>query len=727
MITGIVSIFPYAVPIAFAHSLNADSNAASAPNKNERFQAMEMTANLLELGKQYNAAQLENRPNILQKLIALAQEREQVLSDLMETDPSAVLDVSLSEDSRQQLPQEAQKHVEVQVSIEGELELLHSDDFEKEISKLYHFLKTPDKTISLHFIGEGPIIPSGSKVAIHGVMIADKVALSSQEGSFDVITVAQTPAKERKVAVILFNFQNNPVQPYTADTARSVVFTASNSANSFYKEISFNKLGLTGYSRADGDVFGWYTVPVDSTNCPYSTASSYARQLAASDGFNINNYDNVQYAFPSTAGCPGWGWAYISGKESWVVGSYQLRVVGHELGHNFGVHHSSSYRCTQNGIPVAISNTCTRSEYGDPFDIMGASTNHMNNFQKGRLNWYELSNTQTVTTAGTYTISQIEKSSTGVQSLRIPRDLDSFGNVLKYYYLEFRQPYGFDSFSLSSPVVNGISIRLAPPYTTVTQTWLLDTTPSTTSFNDASLPVGAIFEDTYKGIAIRTLSTNQESAAVDISFGSGTCVRANPGISISPSSQSGFPGDSLTYSINVSNNDSSACTPSTFVITPLLPAGWSQSPSNSLTLNPGTSTTTTVSVISPTNVASGSYSFSETVNAGAAYSATAQASYNVQVTDTKPPTVTITNPPNGSTLPAKGAQKITVTASDESGIGMIQIFINDVSVKACSSVASCQYNWPMSGVSSGTYNIKAIAQDKAPAGNSNQVSVMVKK
>ena len=36
--------------------------------------------------------------------------------------------------------------------------------------------------------------------------------------------------------------------------------------------------------------------------------------------------------------------------------------------------------------------------------------------------------------------------------------------------------------------MNGITIRVAPNITTITQSQLLDATPETTSFNDAPLP-----------------------------------------------------------------------------------------------------------------------------------------------------------------------------------------------------------------------------------------------
>lgn len=702
--------------------------------------AKEATLNLLQQNAQYQHAAQNLKQQALDQMVCLAENRQQTLISLIKNfdDTSVALTVSFSKDIKAGFPQEVQPYIEEEKVVSGTLDVIHSDDFILNISKFYYFLNSADGSqIELYFNDQKPIILSDSQVVARGIAISDNIlAISKDQSSFEVtstpVALEAASMTMKKVAVILFNWQNNPVQPYTKDTAKSVTFTGAGSVNSYYQEISFNKVGFTGHLSPDGDVFGWYTVPYDSTNCPYSSGSSAAKSIAAADGFNAANYDKIVFAFPSTANCPGWGWAGIGGKESWVQGSYALRVVGHELGHNFGVHHANSYRCTDAaGIPVVISSTCASSEYGDPFDIMGSSTNHMNNFQKGRLSYYDLYNTASVITDGTYTIDAIEKSSGGVQALRIPKDYDSFGNVLKYYYLEYRQPFGFDNFASTSQVVNGISIRIAPPYTTVTQTQLLDSTPGTSSFSDATFLPGTLFEDPIKGIIVKPVSRTADTATVTIQFGPGICVRSSPTVSISPSTQWGYPGDSLTYTLSVTNNDSSACSPSTFTINPTLPLDWSQTPlAPTLTLSGGASSTVQVGIKSAVDATIGPYSVSETAtnNSDSAYKTTSSATYDVRLPDTTPPVVSISSPKDGAAIPNKGTMKVAASASDsESGIAKIQISIDGSVKKTCNNTSSCQYNWQVSGISLGSHVITATATDKAPAANINSASVTVKK
>jgi uncharacterized repeat protein (TIGR01451 family) len=591
--------------------------------------------------------------------------------------------------------------------LEGEVEILHFDNFDKQTSWEDYLITTTDKKqYTLHIAGGRPNILSHYRIKIRGIKLNEHIALKSSD--VEVLSgIESAPAVTmKKVGVILFNFQNDTSQPYTQEHARQVTFTASNSANAFYQETSFNKVGLEGKSRIDGDIHGWYTIPHDNTSCDYSAWASAAKTAAAADSFSTTGYNVIIYAFPQTSACTWWGLGSIGGSpaSSWVNGSYALRVVAHEMGHNFGAHHASSYSCVDaNNIRVPISNNCTSSEYGDPFDIMGSSTNHFNNFQKGRLGYLNVVNTQTVSTDGSYTIAPIEWTTSDVQVLRIPKEKDGSGNVTQYYYLEYRQPYGFDNFGSAAPVVNGVSIRLAPPYSTISQSLLIDTASETTSFSDAPLIVNKTFEDPVKGITISTTGVSSSFATVTIDFGTLPCIRSDPALSISPAIQAGSPGQTLIYTLTLTNNDNSSCAASAFTINPSLPAGLSQSPASlSEALSPGATVTRTLLITSGSYISAGSYTFTETAfhTADQGYSALASAIYEVMLPDITPPTVTIISPLDDSTLLKKGTVAISAKASDESGINRMNIYMDNTLLKTCLNMTSCQYKWNVNKVPS---------------------------
>lgn len=664
----------------------------------------------------------------------IAAKRKVVLLDLIEKRTSDAFEVFLSSENKEILPNIDRSNLEEEVEIEGFIDVFHSDDFDNDKSEFYYFLNSKTNgRLSLHFAGKGPELMSGSEVRIKGFKLDDKLAARSPEDrpqDFEILEEVEPGHTVKKVAVILFNFIDNTGKPYTLDSARSITFTASNSVNAYFKQASLGNLSLEGKLRQDGDVFGWYTIPYSQTPCDYYTWASAANAAARSAGVDTTGYNHIVYGFPSTSAC-GWaGLGQLGGSLTWIKGgNFNTRVVGHELGHNLGVHHASSYSCTENGIRVPISSSCTKSEYGDPFDIMGNSLKHMSTFHKGRLNWYQTDNTNTVTQSGVYTIDMIEKPSTGIKALRIPKDVSSTGSITKYYYLEYRNPFGFDNFASTSNVSNGISIRIAPPYTSVTQTLLIDATPSTTSFGDPALTLNKSFTDSAKGITVKTIGIATSSATVEVVVTPTLlCGRNNPGTSISPSSQFGLAGESKTYNVTVTNKDTSTCPNSQFNIASVLPSGFSQTPSTFVTnpLPPGSSQTISINVTSGPLSGEQTYSFTETATnlSSISYKSSASASYSVYLPDSTPPAVSISSPSDGSNV--SGRVQISASATDNRGVIKMELYLNG-RLELSSNSSSISHKWNTSPKSiSGPYVITIKAYDQAGNTASESVSVTVK-
>ena len=323
----------------------------------------------------------------------------------------------------------------------------------------------------------------------------------------------------KRIAVLMFKAQNYGTEWVDEAAVRDAVWLSSTSADEFYREESFGKWALSGALDPDGDVFGWYTVPYnDDGHCVAYSWTTAAKAQAAKEGFVEGNYDALIYVSKAT-GCPGRAWT--GGKVVTVINGFNAATVAHELGHAFGLAHASSWNCKDSlGLKVSISSSCTVSEYGD-FAVMGSTTTyHMNNFHKGALGWLAASNTKDVTTDGVYSLYPIEQATTYAQALRIPRKYDTLGNPVDYFYLEFRQPFGFDDFSLTAAKVTGVSIRVAPSYGNKSaHTYLLDaTTPALTAFNDAQLIVGSTFTDPTRRVTITLLSAVGGVAQVLVDF-----------------------------------------------------------------------------------------------------------------------------------------------------------------------------------------------------------------
>jgi len=91
--------------------------------------------------------------------------------------------------------------------------------------------------------------------------------------------------------------------------------------------------------------------------------------------------------------------------------------------------------------------------------------------------------------------------------------------------------------------------------------------------------------------------------------------------------------------------------------------------------------------------------------------------------DTTPPTVSITNPINGTTV--SGTVNIQVSASDSlSGVNRVEIYL-DGSLKKTDTAAPYDYSWNSRKAANGTHTITAKGYDQQ--GNFSQPSITVTK
>jgi chitodextrinase len=411
-----------------------------------------------------------------------------------------------------------------QEALDGTLRTWHGDTFTTPVGVGAGVDTTVAGLVALEAPGQAVQALAGRKVRAHGER---RNGVFAATGGVQAIADATAAAATgpKSVAVLLFNFSNSTAQPWTPAHVRGVVFDNSNSVDEYLRDASYGQLSL------NGDVHGWYTIDATNAGCAYTTWANQARAA----GVNLSAYQYVVYAFPQAASC-GWaGLAYLPGTSSWINGAMTLRVVSHEVSHNLGVHHASTLDCSTG----TFTGSCTQSEYGDPFTVMGsAQTRHHVNWHRAQLGW--LPDVQTVTASGTYLVTPAELSGS-------PRLVRVARNDGTYLNLEFRQPWGiFDNFSAGDPVVNGVSIRIAPSTSTIVQSKLVDASPSTTTFSDAALGVGKTVVDPTTGVSITTLSVGPSGASVSIQLPGGGDTQAPTG----PASLSATPTSSTTVQLS---------------------------------------------------------------------------------------------------------------------------------------------------------------------------------
>jgi hypothetical protein len=539
---------------------------------------------------------------------------------------------------------------------DGELEVLHVDFVDAAANRYDYFLNTPRGRLSLNFAHDAPTdVMTGTKVRARGLRIGNALAVESAS-SLEVAKASALPNTlgAQRTLAILVNFADEATQPFTVAYAQTVMFTTT---SNFDYEASYQQTWLTG------NVAGWFTIASSYTTCDYNTIASQAKQAATAAGYTLSNYNRLVYVFPANA-CTWWGLGTIGGSPSqaWVNSKwgFTLPVIGHEMGHNFGLYHSHSMDC---GAASYVSTGCTTSDYGDIFDMMGSSgqTPHFNAYQKERLGWLNAGVSPPIVSAAavqgsaTYAIAPTENARDSVpRAIKIPQS-DACTSPQRWLYVESRQAKGFDAFVASNAnVLTGLLVHQVTDGNG-DSSYLLDMTPATTSWSDPALVAGASYVDPVRGVTIQPLSVGSTSSTVTVTMPAASCTHVAPSITLTPTAtQWTSAGATVTYTATVKNNDGCGCASSSFDLTGVVPAGWSASGMRTAGINPGASGSGTVLITSNATAAAAFYGV--TVKAANAAAPTSSASAGGTVAITAALNVSATTDKSVYTLPARNNQ-----------------------------------------------------------------------
>ena len=395
--------------------------------------------------------------------------------------------------------------------VEGRYTVIHADDFDGGNSRFEHAVLQDDGSTTLVDFNVMPdVLASGMRVQVEGTRDATTIAaervtiLALARGATDV-----SPLATSNVLVMLVKFSDTVSDPFTQVQAQTAVFggAGTNSVAQYYRDNSYGQQTLTG------TVTPWLalTTPRPAT-CDYLGVGAAADTAANAAGFNVGAYTHRVYIFPRISAC-GWsGLAYIGVGRAYINQSLNLLVIAHELGHNFGALHAASVDCGA----ASIGGTCTSAEYGDEWNVMGnRRAMHMTAFQKLDIGWITAGQVATHTAGvSTYTLDPLETAGGTTYAVKVPARAD------RTYWLEFRQPIGFDS-GLSSFANNGAQVRVATPFESLCSgcaddTELLDMTPSTAAMTDGTLVAGKTYSDWDTGTNISVVAATPTSLQVRV-------------------------------------------------------------------------------------------------------------------------------------------------------------------------------------------------------------------
>jgi hypothetical protein len=590
-------------------------------------------------------------------------------------------------------------------AVTGTLSVRFADEFAQKRSELQYYLK--DHASGQVYRLQMPRNPkavgtSGREVTLRGTpngrsLQLDETAVQSLEtqlstqaigtGTTDATQLAATTM--RKTLVMTASFNDAAAECSTA-SVQNLMFTDPNnlSVDDLYQWMSQGRIGFTGA------VAGPYAMNEAGAGlCNYDGWAAKLDAAAKAAGIDPAQYTHRVYVLPSSTSCAaGLGDLGGSAPQAWVKHCNLPDVYAHELGHNLGMHHAST----------------PTSEYDDTSDVMGYSgigLRGVNAAHSDQMGWRASTQVRTVTTSGFYDVAPLQLAAgtaLAPQVLKIPKP-----GSTEYYYVSYRQPSSFDA-NMSSGYHTVNVHRYAGG---MTRTYAL-----------AALGAGQSYVDSTTGVSIALITRTDGYATVDVQVPSSLgCTASAPTVSVTPATQSVAPGSAPALTLQVTNRDGSGCAARSLQVGATLPVGWTGTVSPaSLTVSPGQTASSTITVNVPAGAPAGSYSVTGRVTDAATSQAvgTASATLSIAGADTVAPSV-----PVGLAATANSKQlRIALSwqaASDNVGVAGYRVWRNGVAV---AQTAGTTYT--DASISSGvTYSYAVSAYDAA--GNASAASAPV--
>jgi len=219
---------------------------------------------------------------------------------------------------------------------------------------------------------------------------------------------------------------------------------------------------------------------------------------AEAAGISTSGY-NHRCVFFKGIGMGYCGLATVGGSKVWLP-CHSSKVIVHELGHNFGLHHAAYWTPT-NSDPVDPAGTS--SEYGDNTSIMGGGgvpSGHFHIQAKRKLGWLESDQQVNVGTGvSQQTIRLYRADHEDTSSSNRERAIRVVKGTNEYFWIGYRQRYssGYTNYQ------KGVQVHWQQG--TKLKSWLIDLTEGGGK-NNSGLPVGRTYSDPASNVNITALN-----------------------------------------------------------------------------------------------------------------------------------------------------------------------------------------------------------------------------
>ncbi len=325
--------------------------------------------------------------------------------------------------------------------------------------EVYTLATEDGQTIALQFDGAQSVLGwNGQYVTVRGVETASNVM------RVESLSVEQMPQKteaafgslvsgSRPFISIMCKFSDVAAEPNNLSYFQSMYGNSYPGLNHYWREISYDVANVAG-----SNAVGWYTLPQPRSYYVYGGSLDMGRAAndctaAAEPAVNFSNFVGINMMFNADLDGFAWGGSWyltLDGvSKVWPVtweppwGYSDITVIAHEMGHAFGLPHSSgTYGQTYDNQWDVMSDTwsnCGRSTDA----AYGCLGQHTIAYHKDMLGWIPAAQKYTVAwkTFATVTLEQMALPTTSKYRLvQVPIG----GSSTHFYTVEARRQTGYD-------------------------------------------------------------------------------------------------------------------------------------------------------------------------------------------------------------------------------------------------------------------------------------------
>ena len=387
----------------------------------------------------------------------------------------------------------------------------------------------------------GPLALNGKRVKVQGTSVSDDRPLEKvrvQEIRFvrseDAAQAASgepgraLSGSQPWVTIGCRFADSTGVTPYPQSWFQTLMGTTNPGMDHYWRELSFNNINLTG-----GQVVAWFNLPQPRSFYLPGGQLDHARiandcTAAADASVFFPNFKGINLMFNDNLDGAAWGGGLSLTRDgqtkpysmTWMPpwGYENQGVLGQEMGHGFGLPHSSGPYST----PYDSDWDVMSSAFGvcsSPHSEYGCVGVHTIAFHKDQMGW--------IPPARKYTAALNSDQSITLERLGVPASTSGYlmaqipiaGSSTQFYTVESRRVAGYDN------QIPGEAVVIHKVNTTLSDrnAQVVDTTNDSNP-NDAGarwLP-GETFMDTANGISVQVIGTTASGYTVRIKNGTAT-------------------------------------------------------------------------------------------------------------------------------------------------------------------------------------------------------------